>query len=34
MARLGAPGPASAGRVWVEVWVAAAVPALSGSLWD
>lgn len=23
-----------AGRVWVEVWVEAAVPALSGSLWD
>lgn len=30
MAQLCAPGPASAGGVWVE----AAVPALSGSLWD
>lgn len=32
MAQLHAPGPAGTGRVWVEVWVEAAVPALSGSL--
>lgn len=30
MSQLSAPGPAGVGRVWVE----AAVPALSASLWD